>query len=366
MQSRRLAVPASRVAALAPARPHRRVRRGVRLRERPRRAGAAAGTRGVPQSRARHVCQAPSHRDLQRLRPGNRTPHPDPRDVRREAACARRPVGRRRRASARACGPPGGRRGASRRRRRQRRRARPHGRRRPGPHALPPVAHRSGALGRASRRRAALGAHAASARHRGRLRRRVPLRPRSHRGHAGSGAGPCRLRRDCEQDARARAAIGLARRAPRPRRRRRRRQEAGRSRLARPRSAGLRRLRGPRGVRSPPAPDATPLPAPPRRAARSPPEARPRARAGRDRRGAAPRRLPAGGVDETAVVEAAARRGVAVYGLAPYRISCEGRPGLIFGYATLGERVLTEGIEILAEAMSECDPVRRARAKEKT
>jgi GntR family transcriptional regulator/MocR family aminotransferase len=60
-----------------------------------------------------------------------------------------------------------------------------------------------------------------------------------------------------------------------------------------------------------------------------------------------------GGVDETAVVEAAARRGVAVHGLAPYRISGEGRPGLIFGYATLGERVLAEGVEILAEAISD-------------
>jgi hypothetical protein len=39
--------------------------------------------------------------------------------------------------------------------------------------------------------------------------------------------------------------------------------------------------------------------------------------------------------------------------LAPYRISCEGRPGLIFGYATLAERVLAEGTQILAEAMSE-------------
>ena len=78
-----------------------------------------------------------------------------------------------------------------------------------------------------------------------------------------------------------------------PRRRRRRRQEARRSRLARPRPAGLRRLPGPRGVRSPPAPDASPLPAPPRRAARRAARARPRARAGRDRRGAAPRRLPA-------------------------------------------------------------------------
>ena len=62
--------------------------------------------------------------------------------------------------------------------------------------------------------------------------------------------------------------------------------------------------------------------------------------------------LPAG-VDETAVVAAAAGRGAAVYGLAPYRIACAGRPGLIFGYATLGERELIEGIEIVAEAI--CD-----------
>jgi GntR family transcriptional regulator/MocR family aminotransferase len=59
------------------------------------------------------------------------------------------------------------------------------------------------------------------------------------------------------------------------------------------------------------------------------------------------------GLDETAVVEAAARRGVAVYGLAPYRISGEGRPGLIFGYATLAERQLDEGIVILAEAIAD-------------
>ena len=135
----------------------------------------------------------------------------------------------------------------------------------------------TGAVLSAERRAAVLrwARKAASARHRGRLRRRVPLRPRSDRGHAGSRAGPRRLRRDREQDARARTAAGLARRARRPRRRHRRRQEARRSRLARPGSAGLRRLRGPRGVRSPPAPDASSLPAPPRRAARSPPASTP-------------------------------------------------------------------------------------------
>jgi GntR family transcriptional regulator/MocR family aminotransferase len=40
-------------------------------------------------------------------------------------------------------------------------------------------------------------------------------------------------------------------------------------------------------------------------------------------------------LDETAVRHAAAERGVAVHGLAPYRLSGAGRPGLIFGYATL-------------------------------
>ena len=58
-------------------------------------------------------------------------------------------------------------------------------------------------------------------------------------------------------------------------------------------------------------------------------------------------------IDETALVEAAAVRGLALHGLAPYRLSGEGRPGLIFGYATLGERALTAGAEILAEAIAD-------------
>ncbi len=58
------------------------------------------------------------------------------------------------------------------------------------------------------------------------------------------------------------------------------------------------------------------------------------------------------GTDEAAVVEAAARHGVAVHGLAPYRIAHPGRPGLIFGYATLGDRALADGVKTLAAAMS--------------
>jgi len=56
-------------------------------------------------------------------------------------------------------------------------------------------------------------------------------------------------------------------------------------------------------------------------------------------------------LDEAAVVEAAARRGVGVYGVAPYRIASQGPGGLIFGYATLDERLIEEGVEILAEVV---------------
>jgi GntR family transcriptional regulator/MocR family aminotransferase len=54
------------------------------------------------------------------------------------------------------------------------------------------------------------------------------------------------------------------------------------------------------------------------------------------------------GTDERSVVEAAARRGVGVHGLAPYRLSNAGRPGLLFGYATLDERTIAAGVEHLA------------------
>jgi GntR family transcriptional regulator/MocR family aminotransferase len=62
--------------------------------------------------------------------------------------------------------------------------------------------------------------------------------------------------------------------------------------------------------------------------------------------------LPAD-LDEATVVGAAARRGVGVYGVAPYRIGSKGPGGLIFGYATLSERMIAEGIEILAGVVAE-------------
>ena len=58
-------------------------------------------------------------------------------------------------------------------------------------------------------------------------------------------------------------------------------------------------------------------------------------------------------LDETTVVDAAARRGLGVYGVSPYRISYEGKGGLIFGYAALSERTITEGIDILAAVINE-------------
>jgi GntR family transcriptional regulator/MocR family aminotransferase len=58
-------------------------------------------------------------------------------------------------------------------------------------------------------------------------------------------------------------------------------------------------------------------------------------------------------LDETTVVDEAARRGLGVYGVGPYRISSRGRGGLIFGYATLNERVIAEGVGILADVVSE-------------
>jgi GntR family transcriptional regulator / MocR family aminotransferase len=57
-------------------------------------------------------------------------------------------------------------------------------------------------------------------------------------------------------------------------------------------------------------------------------------------------------LDEEALVDAAARAGVGVYGVAPYRIDSHGPGGLIFGYATLSERLIAEGVDILADVVA--------------
>jgi GntR family transcriptional regulator/MocR family aminotransferase len=58
-------------------------------------------------------------------------------------------------------------------------------------------------------------------------------------------------------------------------------------------------------------------------------------------------------LDETAVVARAERHSVGVYGLGPQRMSRGGPGGLIFGYGTLSEPMLTEGVRLLAEALGD-------------
>ena len=59
------------------------------------------------------------------------------------------------------------------------------------------------------------------------------------------------------------------------------------------------------------------------------------------------------GVSEDAVIAAAATRGVAVYGLGPYRLTPGGPGALLFGYGTLDEPALERGVRGVAEALGE-------------
>ncbi|HEX4703294.1 MAG TPA: PLP-dependent aminotransferase family protein [Pseudonocardiaceae bacterium] len=58
-------------------------------------------------------------------------------------------------------------------------------------------------------------------------------------------------------------------------------------------------------------------------------------------------------LDETAVVAAAARRGLGVYGVAQYRLAQDSAQGLLFGYAGLGEQAIVDGVGILADAIAD-------------
>ena len=58
-------------------------------------------------------------------------------------------------------------------------------------------------------------------------------------------------------------------------------------------------------------------------------------------------------LDEATVVDAAARAGVGIEGITPYRISHPGPGGLIFGYATVNEQAIAEGVGILARVIGE-------------
>ena len=57
-------------------------------------------------------------------------------------------------------------------------------------------------------------------------------------------------------------------------------------------------------------------------------------------------------LEEATVIAAAAREGVAVAGVSPYRLSPTPRGGLIFGYSNLNERAIGDGITRLARAVS--------------
>ncbi len=58
-------------------------------------------------------------------------------------------------------------------------------------------------------------------------------------------------------------------------------------------------------------------------------------------------------LDEAAVVGAARRAGVGLDAVGPYRITHPGPGGLSFGYATVSERAITEGIARLAQVIGE-------------
>ena len=58
-------------------------------------------------------------------------------------------------------------------------------------------------------------------------------------------------------------------------------------------------------------------------------------------------------LDEAAVVAAARRAGVGLDAVGPYRISNPGPGGLIFGYATVNERAIAEGVATLARVIDE-------------
>lgn len=61
--------------------------------------------------------------------------------------------------------------------------------------------------------------------------------------------------------------------------------------------------------------------------------------------------LPAD-LQERAVIAAAADEGVCVAGVSPYRMTAAGRGGLIFGYSSLSERAISDGVRRLARAVA--------------
>lgn len=56
-------------------------------------------------------------------------------------------------------------------------------------------------------------------------------------------------------------------------------------------------------------------------------------------------------VDESAVVAAAAERGVAIHGVRPYRLAKAGPGGLIFGYSSISERSIVDGVAVIGDVL---------------
>jgi GntR family transcriptional regulator/MocR family aminotransferase len=61
-------------------------------------------------------------------------------------------------------------------------------------------------------------------------------------------------------------------------------------------------------------------------------------------------------VDEAALVQRAASRGVGLEGLALHRFLPGGEPGLLLGHANLSEPAIEHGVRLLGEAFAECAP----------
>ena len=59
------------------------------------------------------------------------------------------------------------------------------------------------------------------------------------------------------------------------------------------------------------------------------------------------------GIEERAVVDGAAARGVGAYGLRPYHRDQDAPGGLLFGYGRATEAEIEEGIRLVGEAVDE-------------
>jgi GntR family transcriptional regulator / MocR family aminotransferase len=59
------------------------------------------------------------------------------------------------------------------------------------------------------------------------------------------------------------------------------------------------------------------------------------------------------GVDEAALLGAAAARGVGLEGLSLHRFAASGDPGLVLGFAAMPEAAIEKGIRLVAEALAE-------------